>query len=1127
LGGLDAPPGFALGNPSTLASEGHLMRSAAMRHDFTASQPLRHCPTGCSSLCWATARSALLLLGLAAALPTAAFAQTTYTWSGGDGTWAVGTDGWDAGNWATGKDAVFAGTPGTVTVSDGIAPASTTIDVAGYTFTPGAGLVDWGSGEVAINADVTFVGGTDRNFPQGPWTGTGDVTVSGGGNRRVILANNSTNWTGDLTIEANTVLQSGYGVSIAGTTVTNDGELRVLNGSLTIGGLAGSGVVTNGSSLTVGGLNTDTTFSGAIQNTVPLTKTGTGTLTLSGASTSTGTVTISGGTLQIGDGGTTGSVAASITNNATLAFNRSDALTVSNVISGTGVVSQTGSGTLSLTGTNTYSGGTSVTAGILGFSGQASIPDWGTPGAVTVGAGGALAVGNDTSPDDAVGYLDPASGLGFDTSAGDRTWSTAITGTRPFVKAGANTLTLTAVNTHSGLTTIGAGTLELQSNADQTLSGGLSGGGTLRKSGTGSLTLSAASSYSGDTTVSAGTLILNNSTAAGSGTITLGDAATDTSDVQLTLGTNIDRSGFTNAITVANQGTGTATIKWIETGVTGNPSTGSGQITLGRATIFDATQLAGGAYLFNHALSGSGDLSLTGTNGVRFLLQAASSGYTGNITVESGGIFEPRNYLSSATGNNVTVDSGGELRIQFVTSSIGGLNGDGIVQSVSRAATLSVGKNNASGSFAGILRNNGTVLSFTKTGTGTQVLSGTNTYSGETRITAGGLRATEGVGLPTASLLTLNGDAATLQTSGTFNREMGAAAGQVRLTGAGGTGVGFSAVDGPLVVDLQQNGGGGTATWTIGQNPAANQVNISNLLLNDASATDAIEFRNNWNFGGGTRRIRVTATAVGTAATASGVLSNGNFEKTGAGTLVLSGNNTHGNTRILAGTLEAAANTALGTGTVTVDAGTTLLLSNYATVANTITGAGTVAYAGGGVRRTSSEALTTVAGVVAGTAASPVARSGTFDPTVAWSPQVAGTTYSDVLGLTNTAGTVQILEIAYDPATLGSIAPADLFLGWDDNGAWVNAIDGNTGSVGGLAVFNQTGSLTSLGILATSDYLGSWGRDTTANTVWAVIDHNSDFAVIAVPEPGTLVLAGAAATVVALACRRRRTPPEA
>ena len=63
-----------------------------------------------------------------------------------------------------------------------------------------------------------------------------------------------------------------------------------------------------------------------------------------------------------------------VINNAALAFNRSDALTVANIISGTGTLTQTGTGTTTLTGTNTYTGGTTISAGTL------QIGDGGTTG---------------------------------------------------------------------------------------------------------------------------------------------------------------------------------------------------------------------------------------------------------------------------------------------------------------------------------------------------------------------------------------------------------------------------------------------------------------------------------------------------------------------------------------------------------------------------------------------------------------------------------------------------------------------------------------------------------------------------------------------------------------------------
>ncbi len=78
--------------------------------------------------------------------------------------------------------------------------------------------------------------------------------------------------------------------------------------------------------------------------------------------------TIDTGTLDLGNGGTTGALTTDVVNNGTLAFNRSNALTHSNVISGTGAVTQSGSGTTTLTGANTYTGNTTINAGTLALS---------------------------------------------------------------------------------------------------------------------------------------------------------------------------------------------------------------------------------------------------------------------------------------------------------------------------------------------------------------------------------------------------------------------------------------------------------------------------------------------------------------------------------------------------------------------------------------------------------------------------------------------------------------------------------------------------------------------------------------------------------------------------------------
>ena len=99
-------------------------------------------------------------------------------------------------------------------------------------------------------------------------------------------------------------------------------------------------------------------------------------MTLTANNTYTGDTTISAGTLQIGNGGTSGSVVGNIVNNAALIFNRTNNITYGNVISGSGSVAQLGAGTLTLTGNNTYAGDTTISAGTL------QLGDGGTSGSV-------------------------------------------------------------------------------------------------------------------------------------------------------------------------------------------------------------------------------------------------------------------------------------------------------------------------------------------------------------------------------------------------------------------------------------------------------------------------------------------------------------------------------------------------------------------------------------------------------------------------------------------------------------------------------------------------------------------------------------------------------------------------
>ena len=123
--------------------------------------------------------------------------------------------------------------------------------------------------------------------------------------------------------------------------------------------------------------------------------TGGGTTILAGSNTYGGNTTIQDTTtLQLGNGGSNGSILGNITFAApgvngptagSLVFNRSDTYVFAGTISGPGNVVQSGTGTTILNGNSTFAGGTTVAHGTLGGNG--------TIGAVTVQTGATLAPG--------------------------------------------------------------------------------------------------------------------------------------------------------------------------------------------------------------------------------------------------------------------------------------------------------------------------------------------------------------------------------------------------------------------------------------------------------------------------------------------------------------------------------------------------------------------------------------------------------------------------------------------------------------------------------------------------------------------------------------------------------------
>ena len=389
-----------------------------------------------------------------------------------------------------------------------------------------------------------FAGIIDNSNTSLTKTGAGTLTLTG---------NNA--YTGSTTISEGTLkgnIASGTDLSIADS-ATYDGD----NKARSVGGLNGGGKILNTDGLTVQSGD----FAGFIDNSnTSLTKTGAGTLTLTGNNAYTGSTTISEGTLK---GNIASGTDLSIADNATYdgankarsvgglngggnIFN-TDGLTVQSgdfagIIdnSNTSLI-KTGAGTLTLTGNNAYTGSTTISEGTLKGN---------------IASGTDLSIADNATYDGdnkarSVGGLNGGGKIlntdGLTVQSGDFAGFIDNSNTS-LTKTGAGTLTLTGNNAYTGSTTISEGTLKgnIASGTDLSIAasatydgankarsvGGLNGGGkilntdgltvqngtfggvidnsntSLTKTGAGTLTLSGTNTYTGMTTVRSGTLAL-------------------------------------------------------------------------------------------------------------------------------------------------------------------------------------------------------------------------------------------------------------------------------------------------------------------------------------------------------------------------------------------------------------------------------------------------------------------------------------------------------------------------------------------------------------------------------------------------------------------------------------------
>lgn len=475
-------------------------------------------------------------------------------------------------------------------------------------------------------------------------------------------------------------------------------------------GLSLSNNVTLGdatSRVTLDSSTTNLVVSGVISGAGSVGVTGSRTITLTGDNTYTGATTITTGTLQIGNGGTTGSVAGNFVNNGTLAFNRSDAVTYAGTISGAGNLVQAGAGTLTISGTAGYAGSTTINAGTLALSGAGSIAASsgvvnngtfdisGTTSGATINAltgSGTVALGGRT--------------LTLANAAG--TFSGTIGGTGGLTVSG-GAQTLSAINGFTGATTISGGTLVLSGAGSIAASSGVANNGTFNISGTASgatinaltgsgtvalggrtLTLANASGTFSGAIGGTGGLTLNGGTQTLSGVNTYGGATTINAGTlaltgagRLASGTTVALTGATSALDLsagANQ-----TVAHLS-GVAGSRVVLNGSaLTLAD----DSSQAFGGS------LSGSGSLIKQGTG--TLTLNGVSSSFSGSTTVAGGTLAVGDAANGSAVlGGNVLVNALGTLRGHGTVW--GDVSSSGVVAPGGSIGTLSVGGNYTQGS---------------------------------------------------------------------------------------------------------------------------------------------------------------------------------------------------------------------------------------------------------------------------------------------------------------------------------------------------------------------------------------------------------------------------------------------
>ncbi|MBY7748778.1 autotransporter-associated beta strand repeat-containing protein [Salmonella enterica subsp. enterica serovar Kentucky] len=813
-----------------------------------------------------------------------------------------------------------------------------------------------GSGQVVKSGDKTLTLSGANSY-------TGGTTISGG---TLVASNVEALGTGDITDNATLELNAGgdFANNIGGTgsvvksgdkTLTLSGSNTYTGGTTISGGTLvatnvealGTGDVTDNATLE---LNTGGDFDNAISGSGQVVKSGDKTLTLSGANSYSGATTISGGTLVATNVDALGS--GDVTDDATLELNTGG--TFDNAISGSGQVVKSGDETLTLSGTNTYSGGTLISGGTLvasnvealgtgdvtndavlelntggtfdnAISGSGQVVKSGDKMLTLSGAnsysGGTL-ISDGTlvaSNVEALGSGDVTNDAVLELNTGG-TFDNVISGSGKVEKSGDDALTLSGSNTYTGGTLISGGTLvasnvealgtgDVTDNATLALNAGgdftnnIGGTGRVEKSGDQTLTLSGSNTYTGGTLISSGTLVATSVDALGTGNVT--------NNATLALNTGgdfinniggtgrVEKSGD-DALTLSGSNTYTG-----GTLISGGTLVANDVNALGTGDVTDNAALmlnTGGDFINNIGGTGrvekSGDdtLTLSGSNtytggtlisGGTLVANDVNALGTGDVTDNATLALNAVGDFNNAIGGSGKVEKSGDdtLTLSGSNTYTGGtlINGGTLVASnvealgtgdVTDDATLEL---NTGGKFDNAISGSGNVV---KSGADTLTLSGSNTYTGGTTINDGTLVATSVDALGTGDVT----DDATLElnTGGDFDNAI-SGSGQVVKSG-----------DDTLTLSGSNTYTGGTliSSGTL----VANDVNA--LGTGDVTDNATLELNTGGDF---TNNIGGT----------------GRVEKSGDGTLTLSGSNTYtGGTLISDGTLVASNVEALGSGDI-------------------------------------------------------------------------------------------------------------------------------------------------------------------------------------------------------------------